>query len=431
MKKKGYWELEFSQPKMEKKMLATSEMKITNKGITAPKGFMAAGDFVGIKKAKKDMAIIYSKKPAYCSAVFTKNMVKAAPLILAKKVLAENKYISAIGINSGNANACTGAQGYIDAVNTSIKLAECLNLKQNEVLVSSTGVIGQNLNMPVMLAGVDQVAGKLASGEQADEDCAQAILTTDTFKKQINVEIELGGKTVNISGIAKGSGMIEPNMATTLSFLTTDVNIKEELLDEAFKGCIDDSFNMITVDGDMSTNDTCLILANGCAENPIINKKDENYEKFKAAIEYVLKYLAQQVIHDGEGATKFLEVNLKNAKSKQEARILCKAILNSQLVKTAFFGEDANWGRVISSMGASGVEFDPKGVEISFKSDSGEIKLFEGGEPIEFDEDYALKILKEKEIQINILMNEGEAEATGWGCDLSYEYVKINAEYRS
>ena len=290
-------------------------MEITKSGITSPIGFYAAGEHVGIKKSKKDLAIIYSKKPAICSAVFTKNVVKAAPLLLAQKVLSENNLISAVAINSGNANACTGEQGYNDALNTSIKLAECLNLKSNEVLVSSTGVIGKYLDMPVMLNGIEKVASKLSDDEISANNCAEAIMTTDTFAKKISVEINIENKLVKVSGIAKGSGMIHPNMATTLSFLTTDINITQELLDEAFKSCIDDSFNMITVDGEMSTNDTCMILANGCAENKLIETKDENYYEFKKAVDYVLKYLAKQVVLDGEGATKFLEVKVKNTKT--------------------------------------------------------------------------------------------------------------------
>ncbi len=406
-------------------------MKITKDGITSPKGFLAAGEHIGIKKIKKDLAIIYSEKPALCSAVFTKNVVKAAPLKLAMKVLNETDYIQAIAINSGNANACTGEQGYLDAVDSSRLLAKCLNLKENEVLVSSTGVIGQLLNREKLFKGIEEVSKKLSKEEKSADDCANAIMTTDTFKKQITVEIEIEGIPVKISGIAKGSGMIHPNMATMLGFLTTDVNITKEMLDIAFKSNIDDSFNMITVDGETSTNDTCLILANGEADNPIIDKQDENFEKFKKGVEYVTKFLAKKIVEDGEGATKFLEVNLKGAYSKSDAKILCKAILNSQLVKTAFFGKDANWGRVLSAMGASGVIFNPDKTKISFSSNTGEIDLYENGAPYKFDEDYALKILEEREIKINVTLQEGKEEITGWGCDLSYEYVRINAEYRT
>ena len=406
-------------------------MKITNDGITSPKGFKAAGEHVGIKKSKKDLAVIYSEKPALCSAVFTKNVVKAAPLQLALKVLSANSYISAIAVNSGNANACTGEQGYKDAVDTAKTLAECLGLNENEVLVSSTGVIGQLLDREKILNGVKTVCTKLSSSQNSAEDCANAIMTTDTISKQITVETEIGGKTVKVSGIAKGSGMIHPNMATMLGFLTTDTAITKEMLDKAFKSRIDDSFNMITVDGETSTNDTCLILANGMAENKIIDRENEDFEKFELAVDTVVKYLAKQIVTDGEGATKFLEVKIKGTKSKNDAKILCKSILNSQLVKTAFFGKDANWGRILSAMGASGVIFNPDKVKISFRNNVGSIDLFENGKPYDFDEDFALKILEEREIKIDVVLQEGEAEIVGWGCDLSYEYVKINAEYRT
>lgn len=400
-------------------------------GITSPKGFSAAGEHIGIKKYKKDLAIIYSEKPALCSAVFTKNVVKAAPLQIAIKVLSENNYISAIAINSGNANACTGEQGYLDALDSSKTLASCLNLKENEVLVSSTGVIGKLLDRDVILNGIKDVSKKLSNSPESAQNCAEAIMTTDTFKKQITVEIDIEGKPVKISGIAKGSGMIHPNMATMLGFLTTDVNITKEMLDKAFKSNIDDSFNMITVDGETSTNDTCLILANAMAENKLIEKEDENFKKFKSAVEYVVKFLAKQIVTDGEGATKFLEVTIEGAKTKEDAKILCKSILNSQLVKTAFFGKDANWGRILSAMGASGVIFDPNKVKISFKNEIGNIDLYENGAPYKFDEDFALRMLEEREIKINIILEEGNDEITGWGCDLSYEYVRINAEYRT
>ncbi len=406
-------------------------MKITKEGITAPKGYKAAGEHIGIKRIKKDLGIIYSEKPAICSAVFTKNIVKAAPLVLAQKVLKENRYISAIAVNSGNANACTGEQGYRDAVETSKILAESLNLKENEVLVSSTGVIGKLLDTKILTEGIKLVSKKLSSSQDSARDCAEAIMTTDTFVKQITVEIEISGTPVKISGIAKGSGMIHPNMATMLGFLTTDVLITQEMLDKAFKSRIDESFNMITVDGETSTNDTCLILANGMAGNKLIEKEDENYEEFERAVDYIVKFLAKQIVKDGEGATKFLEVKVKGAITREKAKILCKAVLNSQLVKTAFFGKDANWGRILSAMGASGVEFNPEKVKISFRNKIGEIDLFEEGKPNNFDEEFALKILEEREIQISIELQEGEEEIIGWGCDLSYEYVKINAEYRT
>ena len=406
-------------------------MNIIEGGITAPKGFLATGEHVGVKKVKKDLAIIYSEKPALCSAVFTKNLVKAPPLWWCEKLVKEKQKIQAIVINSGNANACTGDRGYQDALAMADTLSECLNIKKESVLVTSTGVIGVYLPMDKIIPGIKETSKTLGSDEKSAKRCAKAIMTTDTFRKEIAVEIDIKGKKVKLAGIAKGSGMIHPNMATMLGFITTDINISQELLDKAFKENINDSFNMITVDGETSTNDMAVILANGLAENPIVDKEDEDYEKFKTALDYITKYLAKQIVKDGEGATKFLECQIFNAKSKEDARVLCKAILNSNLVKTAFFGNDANWGRILSAMGASGVDFDPNQVKISFKNDTGEIKLFENGLPVEFDEDFAFKILKQEEIKILIDMNRGVESIIGWGCDLSFDYVKINAEYRT
>lgn len=406
-------------------------MNIIEGGITAPKGFLATGEHVGVKKVKKDLAIIYSEKPALCSAVFTKNLVKAPPLWWCEKLVKEKQKIQAIVINSGNANACTGDRGYQDALAMADTLSECLNIKKESVLVTSTGVIGVYLPMDKIIPGIKETSKTLGSDEKSAKRCAKAIMTTDTFRKEIAVEIDIKGKKVKLAGIAKGSGMIHPNMATMLGFITTDINISQEFLDKAFKENINDSFNMITVDGETSTNDMAVILANGLAENPIVDKEDEDYEKFKTALDYITKYLAKQIVKDGEGATKFLECQIFNAKSKEDARVLCKAILNSNLVKTAFFGNDANWGRILSAMGASGVDFDPNQVKISFKNDTGEIKLFENGLPVEFDEDFAFKILKQEEIKILIDMNRGLESIIGWGCDLSFDYVKINAEYRT
>ena len=406
-------------------------MNIIEGGITAPKGFLATGEHVGVKKVKKDLAIIYSEKPALCSAVFTKNLVKAPPLWWCEKLVKEKEKIQAIVINSGNANACTGDRGYQDALAMAETLSECLNIKKESVLVTSTGVIGVYLPMDKIIPGIKETSKTLGSDEKSAKRCAKAIMTTDTFRKEIAVEIDIKGKKVKLAGIAKGSGMIHPNMATMLGFITTDINISQELLDKAFKENINDSFNMITVDGETSTNDMAVILANGLAENPVVDKEDEDYEKFKTALDYITKYLAKQIVKDGEGATKFLECQIFNAKSKEDARVLCKAILNSNLVKTAFFGNDANWGRILSAMGASGVDFDPNQVKISFKNDTGEIKLFENGLPVEFDEDFAFKILKQEEIKILIDMNRGLESIIGWGCDLSFDYVKINAEYRT
>lgn len=399
--------------------------------ITEPKGFFAQGIHCGVKKSKKDLAIIYSKTPALCSAVYTTNVVKAPPLWWCEKLTKNGQKIQAIVVNSGNANACTGERGYNDAVTMAETLSNELNIEKDSVMVTSTGVIGVYLPIKKIKEGIKKSAPLLSDTQEAADNCAEAILTTDTFKKEITIEIDIKGLPVKISGIAKGSGMIHPNMATMLNFITTDINITQDMLDKAFKSNIDDSFNMITVDGETSTNDMAVILANGMAQNPIIDKEDEDFEIFKNALFIVTRELAKDIVKDGEGASKLLECHIKGTKTKHDARILCKAILNSNLVKTAFFGQDANWGRVLSAMGASGVKFNPNTVCIDFKSNKGEISLYKNGLPIEFDEDYALEILKEKEIQILVNMEEGEEQVTGWGCDLSYDYVKINAEYRS
>ena len=399
--------------------------------ITAPKGFEAAGIHCGIKKQKKDLAMIYSKVPTLHSAVYTKNLVKAAPLLWCQELTKNKSKIQAIVINSGNANACTGERGYQDVIKTIETASEALNIDKNSVMTTSTGVIGVYLPMENLVCGVKEISTVLSDDDKSAKDCAQAIMTTDTFEKEAAVELELGGKIVTIAGIAKGSGMIHPNMATMLNFITTDVNITQEMLDKAFKSNIDDTFNMITVDGETSTNDMAVILANGMAENPLIDSENEDFYKFKNALFYITKELAKDIVKDGEGASKFLECTILNVSDKEKGRVLCKAILNSSLVKTAFFGRDANWGRVLSAMGAAGESFNPDLVQIKFKSNAGEILLYEKGAPVEFDEDYALKILSEKEIKILIDMNEGEEKITGWGCDLTYDYVKINAEYRS
>ncbi len=408
-----------------------NDIKYLTPKITAPKGFLSGGLHSGVKKYKKDLSIIYSKTPALCSAVYTKNVVKAPPLWWCEKLTKNNEKIQAIVINSGNANACTGQKGYEDALVMAKTAADMLSIPQNSVMVTSTGVIGVFLPIEKIKEGIKNLVPLLNNDDESADNCARGILTTDTFKKEITLEIEIKNTKVTISGIAKGSGMIHPNMATMLNFITTDVNIEKELLDEAFKSNIDDSFNMITVDGETSTNDMAVILANGMANNPIINKKDEDFEKFKKALFIVTRELAKDIVKDGEGASKFIECTVKGAKTKKDARVLVKAILNSNLVKTAFFGEDANWGRVISAMGATEIDFDPDKVTIDFKNEKGIIRLYENGTPVIFDEDFALKILKEKEIKILIQINEGDFEATGWGCDLSYDYVKINAEYRS
>ncbi|NLK21482.1 MAG: bifunctional ornithine acetyltransferase/N-acetylglutamate synthase [Epulopiscium sp.] len=406
-------------------------MQIIDGGVTSPKGFKAAGNYIGVKKKRKDLSIVYSELPAKGAATFTTNVVKAAPVIWNQRIINSKGNIQAIVVNSGNANACTGEQGMIDTNSMAQTTANCLNLKKEEVLVASTGVIGVPLPMDIIHPGIEKTVTMLASSREASMEAAEAIMTTDTFSKEIAVTFSLGDKIVTIAGMAKGSGMIHPNMATMLSFITMDLNISGELLQKALSESIVDSYNMISVDGDTSTNDMVLVLANGAAGNDIIDKENREYEIFKKVFNYVNTYLAQQIVRDGEGAGKFLEVSVKGAKTKEDARILSKSIITSNLVKTAFFGEDANWGRILCAMGYSGVKFDTGKVTIQFVSEGGDITLIKEGIPLKFNEELAFEILHEKDIKIIAFLGEGNQEATAWGCDLSYEYVRINGDYRT
>ncbi len=412
--------------------LLTQTIHAIDGGVTAPKGFMAAGVHAGIKKRKKDVAIIYSKVPAKAAAVFTTNIVKAAPVLWSENIVKQNHIVQAIVINSGNANACTGTTGMEHATQMAETTAHELELDKNTVVVASTGIIGVPLPIETVCKGIHSVCEELAESAGASTMAAEAITTTDTFIKQIAVRVDIDGQTVSIGGMAKGSGMIHPNMATMLSFITTDANIDALLLDELLKETVDSSYNMISVDGDTSTNDMVVVLANGSADNNlIIDKQSEGYLQFREAFQYVNTYLAKQIVRDGEGANKLLEVHVKGAKSKSCAKMLVKSIITSNLVKTAFFGEDANWGRILAAMGYSGADFDTNHVTIKFKSNAGSILLMNDSEPIQFDEEKALKVLKESDIHIDIELSDGEAESVGWGCDLSYDYVKINGDYRT
>lgn len=407
-------------------------MNIIEGGVTSPKGYKAYGQHVGLKKAKKDLAIIYSEKEAIYSGTFTTNVVKAACVHWNMKRYDNKDGISAIVVNSGNANACTGENGKQHNEMMAETTAKSLKVNKQNVLVASTGVIGHELPIDQVIKGIKIVASNVSSTLEAGHEAAEAIMTTDSFTKEIAVEFKINDKKVYIGGMAKGSGMIHPNMATMLSFITTDVVISKALLDEAVKEDIEDTYNMISVDGDTSTNDMVMVLANGMAENIIINsKEDPNYAIFKKALNTVNEYLAQQIIHDGEGVTKVIEVNIDGAKHKADAKLLAKSIITSNLVKTAFFGADANWGRILCAMGYSGATFNPEGVSLDYESSKGTITLLNKGVPVAFDEDKALEILKEKEIKVNITLAEGCGKATAWGCDLSYDYVKINGEYRS
>lgn len=408
----------------------TEILKQTDGGVTAAQGFKAAGVYAGVKNNpnKKDLAIITAGGPAVCGGVFTTNKFAAAPVNWDRDVVAGGK-AQAIVVNSGNANACTGAQGARDAAAMAQAVAQALDIPAGEVLVCSTGVIGVNMPMAVIKAGIPQCVAEL-SAEGANA-AAEAIMTTDTCKKEFAVSYEYAGKTVTVGGMAKGSGMIHPNMATMLCFITTDLAIEQPALQQAVKAAADATFNMVTVDGDTSTNDSMLVLANGAAGNEPVKADGAGYAEFLAALTKVAAALAKMMAYDGEGATKLLECVVSGAKTVQDARLAAKAVVGSSLVKAAFYGEDANWGRIICAAGYSGADFATAEVNLTLKSAAGSIKLMTDGAGEQFDEELAAKILKEREIQILLSLGNGEYGATSWGCDLSHEYVNINADYRS
>lgn len=408
----------------------TEIFKQTDGGVTAAQGFKAAGVYAGVKNNpnKKDLAIIMAGGPAVCGGVFTTNKFAAAPVNWDRDVVAGGK-AQAIVVNSGNANACTGAQGARDAAAMAQAVAQALDIPAGEVLVCSTGVIGVNMPMAVIKAGIPQCVAEL-SAEGANA-AAEAIMTTDTCKKEFAVSYEYAGKTVTVGGMAKGSGMIHPNMATMLCFITTDLAIEQPALQQAVKAAADATFNMVTVDGDTSTNDSMLVLANGAAGNEPVKADGAGYAEFLTALTKVAAALAKMMAYDGEGATKLLECVVSGAKTVQDARLAAKAVVGSSLVKAAFYGEDANWGRIICAAGYSGADFATAEVNLTLKSAAGSIKLMTDGAGEQFDEELAAKILKEREIQILLSLGNGEYGATSWGCDLSHEYVNINADYRS
>lgn len=393
-------------------------------GITAVPGIKAAGISCGIKGTKKDLAVIYSEVPAVSAAVFTTNLVKAAPVLVSQRNIKE-KVTRAVVVNSGNANACSGLRGLEDAERMAALTAEYLRIKPQEILVSSTGVIGQNLPMGKVEKGIKMAVENLSEG--GGTDSAEAILTTDTVKKEMAYRFKLAGKTVTMGAMAKGSGMICPNMATMLAFITTDVKINKELLQKALQESVKCSYNLITVDGDTSTNDMVLLLANGQADNPEITEEGENYQAFLEALNHVNKTMARQIIYDGEGTTKLIEVTLQGVKDYETGRKLAMGILNSNLVKTAFFGEDANWGRIITAMGYSSGNFRPEKVDIFL----GGLQVMKEGVGLIFDEVLAKEILSHKEVKVFIDLKEGKDKITAWGSDLSHQYVTINSSYRT
>lgn len=407
-------------------------MKCIDGGVTSAKGFQAAGIAAGIKKGNtKDMAMIYSEKPCTTAGTFTTNLVKAAPVKWDQKVVYEAPYTQAVVCNSGIANACTGAEGYGYCEAIAKAAAEVLDIPKESVLVASTGVIGQQLPMEKLEAGVKKLAPVLSGARQAGILAAESIMTTDTVRKEAAVEIELSGKTVTIGGMCKGSGMIHPNMCTMLGFVTTDAAIEKQLLQEALSEVVADTYNMISVDGDTSTNDTVLVLANGMAENPVITEKNEDYETFKGALKYVNTSLAKQIAADGEGASALFEVKIIGAETKEQAVVLSKSVITSNLTKAAIFGHDANWGRILCAMGYSGAQFDPDKVDLAFESSAGHIQIIENGVAVNYSEEEATRILSENYVTAIADLKMGQETAIAWGCDLTYDYVKINADYRS
>lgn len=407
-------------------------MKIIEGGVTAAKGFEAASVEARIKyQNRKDMALVYSQVPCVAAGTFTTNVVKAAPVKWDQEVVYHSESAQAVIINSGIANACTGAEGYGYCKQTAEAAAKALNVPESSVLVASTGVIGMQLPMDRIAAGVELLAKGKEDTEEAGLDAAKAIMTTDTKPKYVGVEIEIGGKTVTIGGMCKGSGMIHPNMCTMLSFVTTDAAISKELLQEALSADVQDTYNMISVDGDTSTNDTCLLLANGLAENPEITEKNADYEEFCKALNFVNETLAKKMAGDGEGATALFEVKIIGAESKEQAKVLSKSVITSSLTKAAIYGHDANWGRILCAMGYSGAAFNPEKVDLFFESAAGKMQIIKNGVAVDYSEEEATRILSEPAVTAIADIKMGNASATAWGCDLTYDYVKINADYRS
>lgn len=395
-------------------------------GITAPKGFKAAGVKAGIKRSgKEDVAIIFSEVPAAVGAVFTQNAMAAAPVVVSRRAAAKGS-VRAVVVNSGCANACTGDQGLADAQTMAHIAASLLGVEDHEVIVSSTGIIGQYLPMGKIAAGIENAVAKLSV--EGYEDAVLAIMTTDTFSKTCTYEFTLGGKTVRIAGIAKGAGMIHPNMATMLAYVTTDAAINPAVLQSAMQKAGDLSFNMITVDGDTSTNDMAVALANGLAGNDIIDSdRHPDYQQFFAALKQVCIFLAKKVVEDGEGATKLLEIQVQNAETWEDAKTAAMAVAKSPLVKTAFFGEDPNWGRILCAVGYSGAKVMPEKISLAI----GGVQIVKDGMGCDYPVDLLKKVMADREITVSVDLATGNAEAVVWTCDLSYEYVKINGEYHT
>lgn len=406
-------------------------MEIIKGGVTAAKGFKAAGIYAGIKKKRKDMALVYSVVPAKSAGTFTTNIVKAAPVKWDMKQIKENETASAVVLNSGVANACTGEEGEINNYKMAEAVAVHLNIATNTVLTCSTGVIGKQLPIGVITEGAKLLTQSMEESLEAGTIAAGAIMTTDTYTKEYAVTIGIDDKIITIGGMAKGSGMIHPNMATMLGVVTTDIAISKELLQEAISANVKETFNMISVDRDTSTNDSLIILANGLAGNKEITEKNKDYDTFCEGLKVVTTNLAKKMAADGEGATKLFETVVIGAESKEQAVTISKSIITSNLVKTAVYGNDANWGRILCAMGYSGADFDPDKVDLYIESSEGKVKLVENGMATRYSEENATKILSSKEVRAVADIKMGNETATAWGCDLTYDYVKINADYRS
>ena len=407
-------------------------MKQIKGGVTAAKGYEAASTAAGIKyQGRTDMALIYSQVPCVSAGTFTTNVVKAAPVKWDRQIVDSGAGVQAVVVNSGIANACTGEEGMGYCKETAEAAAKALNIDAAGVLVGSTGVIGMQLPMQKLVDGIQVLAGKKAEGLQSGHDAALAIMTTDTVDKEMAVEIEIGGKTVTIGGMSKGSGMIHPNMCTMLAFITTDAAITKEALQKALSEDVEDTYNMISVDGDTSTNDTAILLANGLAGNQEITYASPEYETFKEALHMVNETLAKKMAGDGEGATALFEVKVVGAESIKQAKTLAKSVVCSNLTKAAIAGHDANWGRILCAMGYSGVQFDPEKVDLFFESKAGKLQIIENGVATDYSEEVATKILSEPEITATADIKMGDYSATAWGCDLTHEYININADYRS
>lgn len=407
-------------------------INIIEGGVTAAKGFEAAAAAAGIKyEGRTDMALIYSEKPCKAAGTFTRNVVQAAPVKWDKAIVKEEKRVQAVIINSGIANACTGEEGMGYCQETAEEAAKVLGVDSESVLVASTGVIGMQLPMDRVKAGISMLTYLKKSDMESGTEAAKAIMTTDTEKKEAAVTFEIGDKTVTIGGMAKGSGMIHPNMCTMLSFITTDAKISKKALKKALSEDVEDTYNMISVDGDTSTNDTVLLLANGQAGNPKIRYGTPEYETFKGALHYINETLAKKMAGDGEGATALLEAKIVGARTKEQAKVLAKSIVCSNLVKTAIAGHDANWGRILCAMGYSGAQFDMEKADLFFESAAGKLKILESGTALDYSEEKATEILSEPEVTVIADIKEGDQKASAWGCDLTHGYISINADYRS